>query len=92
MFWFNIFLEICTVVSLFCNVVCGSLIDSNSQNISAISYLKNNIHMLVLGGRGCKLNAYIVYTGESGESKIIKLERTYLMDDPCAPVRMFIDV
>ena len=48
--------------------------------------------MLVLGGRGCKLNAYIVYTGESGESKIIKSERTYLMDDPCAPVRMFIDV
>ena len=30
--FFNIFQQFCTVISLFCNVVCGSLIESNSKN------------------------------------------------------------
>ena len=46
-FWFDIFRYLCTVVFLFCNVVFGSLIDSNSQNIS-LSCLKNYIRTLVL--------------------------------------------
>ena len=40
---------------LFFNVICGTLIDRNSQNISVKSPLKSNNHMLVLGGRGCML-------------------------------------
>ena len=37
----------------FCNIVCGSLINSNSQKIYLVmSSIKNNIHTLELGGGG----------------------------------------
>ena len=48
------------------NVVCGSLIDSNSQNISAISSLKDSIRKFVLTGRGCKLKRYVHVQGGGG--------------------------
>ena len=44
---------------LYCKVVCGFLIDSNSQNISVISSLKNTICMFVLGVRVCRLKANV---------------------------------
>ena len=57
------------VVSLFCNVMCGSLIDSNSQNMSnkcVLSSLKNNIRTLVLKGKGCRIKVYVQVQRERG--------------------------
>ena len=40
-FWFDIFWWSCTIVSSYCNVVCGSLIYSNSQSICHIFFKKS---------------------------------------------------
>ena len=47
------------------------MIDSNSQNISVISSLKNNIRTLVVGRKGCRLKVY-VYVQKKKGSKITK--------------------
>ena len=62
------------------HVVCGSLTDRNSENISVISSLKN-IRSLVLGGRWYRLKVHVHAQGEEG-SKIKKPESTYVIDDP----------
>ena len=50
----------------FYNVVCSSMIGSK----------------FVVGGRGCKLKAYLHVQGGERGSKVTKSERTYFMDDP----------
>ena len=64
--------------------MCGSLIDSNSQNISdrcVISSLKNNIRTLVLEGKGCRIKAYVQEQRERG-LKLQNLSVRRFMDDP----------
>ena len=60
--------------------VCGSFIDSNSQNICQIFFKKQYPYPRTRR-RGCKLKAYLHVQGE-GESKTMKSERAYFMDEP----------
>ena len=60
-FWFDIFWYsfVYTVVCLFCNIVCGSLIDSNLQNICHIFFKKYNSSTHTRWERDCRLKVNV---------------------------------
>ena len=65
-------------------VICsnvGSLIGSNSENISLSWFFKKRIFIRLYWGE-CKLNAYVHVQEKREWSKITKSERTLFMDDP----------
>ena len=80
-FWFDIFWYsfVHTVLCLFCNNVCSSLIDNNLQNICHIFYKKYYLPAHTRWGRGCwlKVNVYVQRVQGGGGS-----EHMYFIDHP----------
>ena len=62
-----------TVVCLFCNIACGSLIDSNLQNICHIFFKKYYLFAHTRWRRGCRLKVNVhvqrVQRGAGGEGE-----------------------
>ena len=72
-----------TVVCLFCNIACGSLIDSNLQNICHIFFKKYYLFAHTRWRRGCRLKVNVhVQRVQRGGARERRSEHMYFMDDP----------